>query len=323
MKTSLRMTAIALVLTAGAWAFWPRHADTLRVAVHEGRVRLETPKGEVEVPAGRVGWAGRGAVPLLLADAVADEKEREGFLKEAWAATWELEKAQAPETQHVEQNKQVNNTQPATNENVAQIMLLSISPEKGRRQRIEQALSTMWSDPDVRKYMEFITKSTQGKPCEEDAKLLLPYLEHPHRLVRYSAIGYLCLFGGRRYAPDIAKKLEDSDGTVRWTAANALDKLQEKSVIPQVEKLLDSEDRSVPYIATIVLCRLGAKEYASHLVTFLDDDRALVRLNVAEAVGQLSGQSWARNDPDIVEKARAWWGKHKDDPEFAPKKEPQ
>jgi hypothetical protein len=88
---SRTLVIVSTLAVAGlcAWAFRPNREDALRVAVHEGKVRLETPRGEVEVPAGRVARAARGAAPLLLSEAAADEKEREGFLKEPGAGAGE------------------------------------------------------------------------------------------------------------------------------------------------------------------------------------------------------------------------------------------
>jgi len=131
--------------------------------------------------------------------------------------------------------------------------------------------------------------------------------------------------------------LEDLNSKVRLAALSALAGGNAHSYIgigahghlkhvedaSQFRRCLSDPDPEVRTAACLLMAACNDRSALPILARLLSNDHhEKVRSLAAFAIGQISGQSWARSPelpPDVVGKARAWWEKHKDDAEFKPK----
>lgn len=141
-------------------------------------------------------------------------------------------------------------------------------------------------------------------------------LGDPDHGVRRAAVCALQVLEAAPEASRIEKLLEDKEASVRSAAGQALARLQGKAAMPRLAALCRDSDPQVRYEAVFALSDIGDPCVASCIARLLDDPVEETRRGAAGALGKLcTGERWDLRPGGIAE-ARAWWERHRNDPEF-------
>jgi twitching motility protein PilT len=141
------------------------------------------------------------------------------------------------------------------------------------------------------------------------ARHLVEYLTDPSDVVRRFAIGGLVrLKDPRAIGTFVRVAINDTDWWVREQSIEAIADLQDKRAIPYVLEILarHTEQRLMCIQA---LHKLGATDAAAHVVPFLQDDDADVRLAAVQCLGAIDARDQAEGltalDADPIYRVRA------------------
>ncbi|MBI5779337.1 MAG: HEAT repeat domain-containing protein [Planctomycetes bacterium] len=113
----------------------------------------------------------------------------------------------------------------------------------------------------------------------------------------------------KKFAPEIAKCLNDKDLSVRKEVIKALDKFGVvETYIDTIAKLL-SDDNSYPHIRGDVaemLAKYGAKQYTKDIAKLLKDDNYLTRIQAIRALDKLDAREYTQEIEKLINDGDSW-----------------
>ena len=194
--------------------------------------------------------------------------------------------------------------------------LFGPSPKQLVRQMFESP------DPDLRRSaIEKLSRKKRGRR-EPYLKAYAAMVDDPAATVRSAAVRALGRSGDSRFVKPVVAALKDSDKTVRWDAAVALDSLaDDQAILPLSDRAVGDAHVDVRAAAAKALRHYRRREVLDTLLKCLEDPAFGVRFQAAEALRELTGESrgtesqqWrkilaARPDPfgAPAEPKRPWW----------------
>ncbi|EGJ32019.1 MULTISPECIES: HEAT repeat domain-containing protein [Moorena] len=104
------------------------------------------------------------------------------------------------------------------------------------------------------------------------------------KLVKLQLLG---ITGSDKAIPELSKFLNHNNFAMRWSVANALEKIGTEATIDLLSKCLNDDESNVRRKATYALAEIGTEATIAALSKCLDDDDSLIRRRAAEALVEM------------------------------------